>query len=152
MSAMTARQLACPEGKQKMKFKDLNVLVIDDSSFIRDIIRKILHGYGILEIREASDGIDGLRFVTEYPFDVILCDLSMEPMNGFSFVESLRALEDEALSEMPVIILTMHDEKNFVEKASKTNINGYILKPVSSAMLKNRMTQVLAKAGVELAD
>jgi two-component system chemotaxis response regulator CheY len=150
MSAMTALQLAYPQGKQNMKFEDLSVLVIDDSSFIRDIIKKILHGYGVSDIREASDGIDGLQMVSGYHTDLIVCDLSMEPMNGFSFVESLRALEDVELSETPVIILTMHDEKDFVEKASKTKINGYILKPVSSAMLKNRIIQVMTKAGVEL--
>ena len=128
-----------------MKFEDLCVLIIEDSAYIRNLVRQMLYGIGITCVHEAADGIEGLVHVTRKDVDVILCDLGMEPMNGVGFVESLRKLEDKAVNQLPVIVLTVHDEVSWVEDVAKLGIDGYLLKPVSMGQLKERLEKVLAK-------
>lgn len=132
-----------------MNYEDLSILVIDDSKFIRDTVRRILRSIGVGKIRLAPNGMRGLQAVTEDDFDVVLCDLSMEPINGMRFVEFLRKHEKESLRDLPVIILTMHNEKEIVSKAIEQGIDGYLLKPVSVAAIKERLEQVLARSKPE---
>jgi len=126
-----------------MNFRELTVLIIDDSTFIRDLVKTLLQGLGVRKVLEASDGISGLGIVSKKKVDLILCDLSMEPMSGFGFVEALRNLESEELQEIPIIILTVHDEANYVEQAIKDGVDGYLLKPISGKKLEERIVQVL---------
>lgn len=128
-------------------FDDLSVLVIDDSKFIRDTVRRILRSIGVSKIRMAPNGMVGLKMVSEDQFDVVLCDLSMEPINGMRFVEFLRKHENAKLRDLPVIILTMHNEQEIVKKAIEQGINGYLLKPVSIKSIKERIEQVLSGDG-----
>lgn len=134
-----------------MKFEDLCVLVIDDSSYIRDLVRQMLSGIGITCVHEAADGIEGLLYVTRKDVDVILCDLGMEPMNGMGFIESLRKLENKAINRIPVIVLTVHDEVTWVEEVAKLGIDGYLLKPISMGQLKERLEKAFAKVRAESA-
>ncbi|MEE8189527.1 MAG: response regulator [Kiloniellales bacterium] len=127
-----------------MNFEDISVLVIDDSKFIRDTIRRILRNIGVNKIGLASNGMRGLKALTEDDYDVILCDLSMEPINGMRFVEFLRKHDKKSLRNLPVIILTVHNEKEIVEKAVEQGINGYLLKPVSIQTVRERIEQVLS--------
>ncbi len=129
-----------------MKLEDLCVLIIEDSAFIRNLVRQMLYGIGITCIHEAADGIEGLLHVTRKDVDVILCDLGMEPMNGMGFIESLRNLENKAVNRIPVIVLTVHDEVRCVEEVAKLGIDGYLLKPISMGQLKERLEKALAKA------
>jgi len=126
-----------------INFDELSVLVIDDSKFIRDTVRRILRSVGVSKIRMAPNGMVGLKMVSQDRFDVVLCDLSMEPINGMRFVEFLRKHENAKLRDLPVIILTMHNEKEIVKKAIEQGINGYLLKPVSIKSIKERIEQVL---------
>jgi len=126
-----------------INFDELSVLVIDDSKFIRDTVRRILRSIGVSKIRMAPNGMTGLKMVSQEQFDVVLCDLSMEPINGMRFVEFLRKHENAKLRDLPVIILTMHNEKEIVKKAIEQGINGYLLKPVSIKSIKERIEQVL---------
>ena len=128
-------------------FDELSVLVIDDSKFIRDTVRRILRSIGVSKIRMAPNGMVGLKMVSEDHFDVVLCDLSMEPINGMRFVEFLRKHENAKLRDLPVIILTMHNEHEIVKKAIEQGINGYLLKPVSIKSIKERIEQVLSGDG-----
>lgn len=126
-----------------INFDDLSVLVIDDSKFIRDTVRRILRSIGVSKIRMAPNGMAGLNMVSQDQFDIVLCDLSMEPINGMRFVEFLRKHENAKLRDLPVIILTMHNEQEIVKKAIEQGIDGYLLKPVSIKSIKERIEQVL---------
>ena len=130
-----------------MNFEDIGVLVIDDSKFIRDTIRRILRNIGVGKIGLAPNGMRGLKALTEDDYDVVLCDLSMEPINGMRFVEFLRKHEKKSIRDLPVIVLTVHNEKEIVEKAIDQGINGYLLKPVSIQTVRERIEQVLTGDG-----
>jgi two-component system chemotaxis response regulator CheY len=127
-----------------MDFAHVHVMIIEDSSFVRTLVKKILLDLGVREIREAEDGSTGLQLCEQKPPDVILCDLSMEPMDGLEFVRLLRQHEKHALQTIPVIVLTTHAEADFVQQAMRCGIEAYLLKPASPSMVKERLTRVLS--------
>lgn len=137
-----------------MKFSDLKILTIDDSAMMRKLITEMMINFGVNRDRifQAEDGMAGLESMECNDIDVILCDLGMEPMDGFEFIRMLRNHERDELRTLPVIVLTVHDEDNYVTKATALPIDGYLLKPIAADTLKQRITQVLlqkpAAAGV----
>lgn len=129
----------------KLQSKNLSILIIDDSKFIRVVVRKMLKGIGVKNIFEAANGTDGLMTVMDEKLDLILCDLSMEPVNGFEFVAALRDHENRSLRNLPVLILTVHDEVDFIAQAKEMGIDGYLLKPISAVRLKERIEETLGR-------
>ena len=132
-----------------MVFDNLSVLVIDDSRFMRTIVKQMLVDFGASDIYEAADGMSGLEMVSKIFVDLILCDLSMEPIDGFEFVRFLRNHQSRALQEIPVIILTVHGEQEFVTKANEERIDGYLLKPISRELLRSRIVAVMEQPTVD---
>lgn len=127
-----------------LNFSRLCVLTIDDDEFVRGLIQKMLARFGCREIHEAGDGRQGLRAVKRLKPDVVLCDINMEPMNGFLFLKTLR--NDPAIhdNKLPVIFLTMLSDGNAVTKARMLDVDAYLIKPVSPQMLKEKIEHVMA--------
>jgi two-component system chemotaxis response regulator CheY len=125
---------------------ELHILLIDDSAMTRMVVGQMLVNFGVRQIYEAPDGMTGLHMLESYCPDIILCDLSMEPVDGFEFVQILRSHKNEAARHVPVIILTVHDEETFVNKAGAMEIDGYLLKPIAPDILEKRICQVLSRA------
>lgn len=138
--------------EDNMKFSQLRILTIDDSEMIQTILKNMLISFEVDrgQIFQASDGMEGLELAERHGLDIILCDLSMEPMDGFEFVRTLREHEREALRGLPVIILTVHGEEEFVSKAGKMAIEGYLLKPIAPKVLKQRVIQVLQNRALQV--
>lgn len=126
-------------------FDEMHVLLIDDSSMTRMVVGQMLVNFGVRQIYEAPDGMTGLNMLESYCPDIILCDLSMEPVDGFEFVRVLRSHKNETVRHVPVIILTVHDEATFVNKAGDMEIDGYLLKPIAPDILERRIRQVLSR-------
>lgn len=124
---------------------EVNILTVDDSPMVRTIVRQILNGLGFGEIYQAPDGMAGLKIVERRKVHLILCDLSMEPVNGFEFVRFLRNFERQALKELPVMILTMHDEADYFDRAADLGIDAYVLKPIVPKILEKQVLKVLRK-------
>lgn len=124
----------------QVDYQRLNVLVIEDQDMIREIVVAILRALGCGAIRGAADGREALRMVDEDPPGLILCDISMEPMDGFQFVETLHT----AGRQIPTIFLTAHSTTDFVKRAKDLGVDAYIVKPVKRAVLEERIRHLLA--------
>lgn len=122
-------------------------LVVDDHPFMREIVRNILRDIGFGTVISAPDGTAALHTLrdSEYKFDVIICDVDMEPMNGLDFLAELRLSDLDALRAIPVILLTAHSDKMTVVGAMEAGTDAYLLKPVSRASLKARVDFVLSR-------
>ena len=118
-------------------------LVVDDNSFIRLSLKKELTHIGFKEICEAANGIDALQMLDKNP-DIIICDINMEPLNGFEFVKHVRALQAPA-NEVPIIFLTGDAHEEQVQSAMKLAIDGYLLKPVSQESLKKKVVALMSR-------
>jgi two-component system chemotaxis response regulator CheY len=66
-------------------YKDLHVLIVDDENFVRSMVKQMLRSLGITNIREANEGATALKELQLFPPDLVICDLSMEPIDGIVF-------------------------------------------------------------------
>ena len=133
-----------------MNLQGLHIVIIDDAPMTRTVVKQILFNLGTSNVYEAEDGMSGLQLVESCRPDIILCDLGMEPVNGFEFVKFLRGHKSETLRKTPVIILTSHGEREMVNDAAQLQIDGYLLKPIAPKLLDERIQNVMQR--LQLAD
>ena len=122
-------------------FASLKVLVIDDQEFVRTIVRGMLNQLGIGAILEAADGTQALALATSEHPDLAICDVQMRPIDGFSFVKMLR--DDDALAELPVIMLTAHADSATINRARDLDVDEFISKPVLPQTLEQTINRVI---------
>lgn len=118
-------------------------LVVDDNDFIRLEMKKNLIYLGLKEVFEAANGMDALQLLEKKP-DIIICDINMEPLNGFEFVKHVRALAPPAC-DVPVIFLTGEAKEQQVQEAKNLAVNAYLLKPVTLDNLKSKLVKLLGR-------
>lgn len=119
------------------------VLVVDDDPGSRRLVRALLSAIGVRTIYEAPDGTAGLEAVCAKAPDVVILDWEMPGMKGPNFMRMLRAPKTFPYPDTPVIMLTGHGERAKVAEAINVGINEFLLKPVSSKSLLDRMVSVL---------
>jgi YesN/AraC family two-component response regulator len=126
-------------------FQFTKVLVIDDEFYARKVIRTLLTAIGIRNIYEAEDGASGLEATRALAPDVVLVDWEMPGLDGAAFVKAVRSPGEFPLPNVPIVMLTGHGERWRVVEALRLGVNEYLLKPVSSKMLLDRMIAILTK-------
>jgi len=121
------------------------VLVVDDSSTMRKIIKNVLIELGIYDefITEAVDGVDALGKVKSNNFDLILTDWNMPKMNGLTLVQNLRQLPKS--EHTPIVMITTEGCREEVVAALKSGVNNYIVKPFNAEVLRNKLEPMLNK-------
>jgi two-component system chemotaxis response regulator CheY len=124
-------------------YEDIRVLVIDDEAHTRTLIKAMLHQIGVVWVRDAQDGLAGLALLEDARPDLVLCDIHMEPVDGFEFLKRLRALGDTDLARTPVVFLTADRLRDSVLEAMSLHVTGYLLKPVSLWDLKVHLRAAL---------
>ncbi len=125
-------------------FSDLRVLVVEDNSFQRRILVKILETLGAREVRQAGDGLEALAVLAEFLPDIILTNCRMQPIGGLEFARRLRAAEDQPYQAVPIIMLSAEDEAIQAGLARDVGINAFLTKPVLSAPLRDQILKVIA--------
>ena len=122
----------------------IRVLLLEDEAFIRNTIRRMLRNFRNLDVLEGCDGTEGLRLLDETgPFDLMLCDVQMAPMDGLTFVRTVRGIADPLRSAIPAVMLTAASDMETVRSVSSLGACGYLLKPISYKALADRMAQAL---------
>lgn len=122
------------------------ILIIDDSETARERLRRDLESEGYA-VDEATDGAAALEKVTKgESFSLVICDLIMPRMDGYTFVMSLNhALEKESRPIVPVFILTSDPGPSAKSRAKELAIRAFILKPYSTEKLMSAVRKVLGK-------
>lgn len=127
----------------------LKFLVVDDASFIRDMVKKQLRdafpGCQITDVPSAARAQVALK---AQPFDLILCDWEMPEMSGEEFLRWLRA--HPSYADLPFIMVSSRGERDFVVKAVQAGVSDYLGKPFKPEMLVSKVSKVLRKAGKDL--
>lgn len=117
----------------------INIMIADDHSMIREGLKQILELEGDFKvIAEASDGVECLEVIKESKPDVLLLDINMPKKNGLEVLQEL----NNKRTKMKVIILTVHNEVEYLLKAVDIGINGYVLKDSESSELKKAIISV----------
>lgn len=120
----------------------MRILVVDDSSTMRRIIKNTLTRLGHKELLEAEDGVVAWDvLIQNLDVEMIITDWNMPNMNGLEFVKKVRA--DERFIDIPIIMVTTEGGKAEVITALKEGVNNYIVKPFTPQVLKDKLGAVL---------
>ncbi|ROL75758.1 two-component system response regulator [Pseudomonas chlororaphis] len=124
----------------------VSVLVVDDASFIRDLVKKCLRNYfpGI-KIEDAINGRKAQALLAREAFDLVLCDWEMPEMSGLELLTWCRG--QEAMKAMPFIMVTSRGDKENVVQAIQAGVSGYVSKPFTNEQLLTKVKQALNKVG-----
>jgi len=120
------------------------ILVVDDSSLVRLYYRDALEPAGF-EVDQAINGIEALEKVLAKPFDLIIVDINMPRMDGFSFLRVLRAQASDA-SSIPVVVISTEAGPQDIEDARAAGANYYLVKPVSETALRDHAAVLAGRA------
>jgi two-component system chemotaxis response regulator CheY len=123
---------------------DLKILIVDDFSTMRRIVRSLLKEIGFPNAEEAEDGQAALAALKGSKFDFVVCDINMPNMNGFEFLKAVKA--DDALKHIPVLMVTAEARKEDIVLAAQSGAAGYIVKPFTKATLEEKVGKILQKA------
>ncbi len=121
------------------------VLVVDDEHYMRKVVRALLMSVGIRTVYEAPNGPAGLDMIRNNQPDVVIVDWQMPGLDGAGFVRMVRSPDTFPYPDIPIIMLTGHGERSRVVEAIQIGVNEFLLKPVSSKALYNRLVTVLTK-------
>ncbi|MBI2714912.1 MAG: response regulator [Rhizobiales bacterium] len=124
-------------------FATTKVLVVDDEHYMRKVVRTLLMSIGVRTIYEAANGPTGLELIRSVSPDLAIVDWEMPGIDGTEFVRIVRSPETFPLPNIPIIMLTGHGERSRVIESVQVGVNEFLLKPVSSKALKDRMIAVL---------
>lgn len=125
-----------------LRYDLLKVLLVDDNHHMRVLLTEILRALGVRHIFEASDGAEGLQAIRHNPVDIIMTDLSMQPLDGIDFVRLLRRTPGH--SQMtPVIMITGHSTLQRVHEARDAGVNEFLAKPLTARGVLGRVALVI---------
>ena len=127
-----------------MDFSSFSALVVEDNDFIRLMVKKHLSGFGFKKLYEAGNGKDGIALMEAHKPQIVICDINMEPGNGFDFLSHVRQMP-QPLCDVPIIFLTSSADEAFVKKAVDMKIDAYLLKPIMPENLKKKVVAVMEK-------
>ncbi|MGJ8691904.1 chemotaxis response regulator CheY [Thalassotalea agariperforans] len=123
--------------------KNMKVLVVDDFSTMRRIVKNLLRDLGFTNIQEADDGSTALPMLQGGDFDFVVTDWNMPGMQGIDLLKAIRA--DASLSHIPVLMVTAEAKKEQIVMAAQAGVNGYIVKPFTAATLKTKLDKIFER-------
>ena len=122
---------------------DMKILIVDDFSTMRRIIKNLLRDLGFTNTSEADDGQTALPMLQQGNFDFLITDWNMPGMEGIELLKRVRA--DENLKSMPVLLVTAEAKKEQIVEAAQAGVNGYIVKPFTAGTLKEKIEKIFER-------
>ena len=122
---------------------DMKILVVDDFSTMRRIIRGLLRESGYGNVEEAEDGVAALDALRNAAFDFVISDINMPNMNGFELLAQIK--KDETLAHLPVLMVTAEARREDIVRAAQEGAAGYIVKPFTKATLEEKVAKIMQK-------
>ena len=121
---------------------DLNmkVLVVDDMSTMRRIVKNILKQLGFTNLEEAENGQDALAKLKTEPYGFVVSDWNMPIMMGIDLLRSIRA--DDQLKHIPVLMVTAEAQKENLMEAIQPGVSNYIVKPFTADTMQDKINKI----------
>ncbi len=120
----------------------MKILVVDDSSTMRRILKNCLNKLGYEDILEAGDGLEAKKILeTTKDFQLALVDWNMPNMNGFELLQAIKS--DDSIKAIPVIMVTTEAEKTNVLMAIKAGAANYVIKPFTPEIIGEKIKTVI---------
>ncbi|MFP4694991.1 MAG: chemotaxis response regulator CheY [Thiohalospira sp.] len=123
--------------------KNMKILIVDDFSTMRRIIKNLLRDLGFNNTDEADDGQTALPKLQKGEFDFLVTDWNMPGMDGLELLKAVRA--DPKLQSLPVLMVTAEQKKEQIVEAAKAGVNGYIVKPFTAHTLDEKINKIFER-------
>src|SRR5687768_9942401 len=121
--------------------QSMRILVVDDFSTMRRIVRNLLKEIGYVNSDEAEDGERALQKLRSEKFDLVLSDWNMPNMTGIDLLRAIRA--DDAIKDVPVLMITAEARKENIIDAAEAGASGYIVKPFTANTLDEKLKKIM---------
>ena len=125
--------------------KNMRVLIVDDFSTMRRIIKNLLSDLGFNNSVEAEDGHSALAVLRQDAVELVVTDWNMPGMSGIELLRAIRA--DEQLRALPVLMVTAEAKREQIIEAAQSGVNGYVIKPFTAATLSDKLGKVFERLG-----
>lgn len=120
---------------------NMKILVVDDFSTMRRIVRNLLKELGFANVHEAEDGVEGLnKLRSEGNFEFVVSDWNMPNMTGIDMLRAIRG--DAALKHLPVLMVTAEAKRENIIEAAQAGASGYVVKPFTAATLDEKLQKI----------
>ncbi|QUM77481.1 chemotaxis response regulator CheY [Moritella sp. 24] len=123
--------------------KQIKILIVDDFSTMRRIIKNLLRDLGFNNTFEADDGNTALPMLKNGDYDFVVTDWNMPGMQGIDLLKEIR--KDQALCHIPVLMVTAEAKREQIIEAAQSGVNGYIIKPFTAATLKEKLEKIFER-------
>lgn len=121
----------------------MKILVVDDFSTMRRIIKNLLRDLGFNNTSEADDGQTALPMLQSGNFDFLVTDWNMPGMTGIELLKAVRA--DAKLATLPVLMVTAEQKREQIVEAAQAGVNGYIVKPFTAEVLREKLDKIFER-------
>ncbi|MBI3771246.1 MAG: chemotaxis response regulator CheY [Gammaproteobacteria bacterium] len=123
--------------------KNMKILIVDDFSTMRRIIKNLLRDLGFNNTHEADDGQTALPMLQVGKFDFLITDWNMPGMQGIDLLKAVRA--DANLASLPVLMVTAEAKREQIVEAAQAGVSGYVIKPFTAATLKEKIDKIFER-------
>ncbi|TBR43161.1 chemotaxis protein CheY [Marinomonas agarivorans] len=123
--------------------KNMKILIVDDFSTMRRIIKNLLRDLGFTNTVEADDGTTALPILQAGSIDFLITDWNMPGMTGIELLRVVRA--DEKLKSIPILMVTAEAKRDQIIAAAQAGVNGYVVKPFTAVALKEKIEKIFER-------
>lgn len=123
--------------------KNMKILVVDDFSTMRRIVKNLLRDLGFTNTAEADDGSTAWPMLQNGNYDFLVTDWNMPGMTGIELLQKVRA--DDRLKTLPVLMVTAEAKRDQIVAAAQAGVNGYVVKPFTAAALKEKIEKIFER-------
>jgi two-component system chemotaxis response regulator CheY len=120
--------------------RDIRILVVDDFSTMRRIVKNLLKELGFSKLDEADDGATAWPLVQTGNYDFIVSDWNMPEMTGLELLKRVRL--DSTLKDTPFLLITAEAKRSQILEAAQAGVDGYIVKPFTAATLNEKILKI----------
>ena len=129
--------------EKKNLLEGKKILIVDDFSTMRRIIKNLLRDLGFNNTTEADDGTTALPMLQSGDFDLLVTDWNMPGMQGIDLLKHVRS--DPKLASLPVLMVTAEQKREQIVEAAQAGVNGYIVKPFTAQTLKEKLDKIFER-------
>jgi two-component system chemotaxis response regulator CheY len=123
----------------------MKILVVDDFSTMRRIVKNLLRDLGFTNTHEADDGSTAWPMLQSGDYDFVVTDWNMPGMTGIELLQKIRS--DDRLKTVPVLMVTAEAKRDQIVAAAQAGVNGYVVKPFTAAALKEKIEKIFERVG-----
>ena len=123
--------------------KNMKILIVDDFSTMRRIIKNLLRDLGFTNTAEADDGTSAMPMLENGQFDFVITDWNMPGMTGIELLKAIRA--NDRLKSLPILMVTAEAKRDQNIAAAQAGVNGYVVKPFTAAAWQEKIENIFER-------